>query len=364
MQHILILVILLLVSSCNKQEKWEIRGEVKGGSGKTLYLESVETHHQDIIDSLVLKAEGSFSFKQNRLPAPSFYRLRLDKQIIQFAIDSTETIVVNAQAENFAQGYTITGSLDCERMRELSLLVMDIAKEKNAVLADSMAREYRSLAKKYIYERPYSTSAYFALLQQTDNQLIFDLYDKDDQKAFGAVATNWNQKFPESEATKHIYNLALQGLKMTRASKSVEYKVGEATDYFEIELPSLENKPVKLSTIAKENKLTILDFTAYQTKASSSHNMHLIEIYDKYKDKGLQIYQVSFDEDLHYWKNVASNLPWVSVWDAASIQSKNASLYNISTLPTTFILNGEGEIVEKIESYEKMESIVKNEINK
>ena len=43
-----------------------------------------------------------------------------------------------------------------------------------------------------------SAAAYFALFQQIDGLLFFDLYDKNDSKAYGAVATSFDHYYPES----------------------------------------------------------------------------------------------------------------------------------------------------------------------
>ena len=41
---------------------------------------------------------------------PEFYRLRLDNKVINFAVDSTETVSVKAEINDFATAYRIEGS--------------------------------------------------------------------------------------------------------------------------------------------------------------------------------------------------------------------------------------------------------------
>ena len=63
------------------------------------------------------------------------------------------------------------------------------------------------------------------------------------------------------------------------------------------------------------------------------------EIYNKYHDRGLEIYQVSFDHEEHFWKTKTAALPWVSVWDENGTRSAVLSQYNVQTLPTFFLID-------------------------
>ena len=67
--------------------------------------------------------------------------------------------------------------------------------------------------------------------------------------------------------------------------------------------------------------------------------MMMRDIYNKYHDRGFEIYQVSFDSQEHYWKTKTAALPWVSVWDEDGLRSRVLSLYNVQTLPTFFLID-------------------------
>ena len=67
--------------------------------------------------------------------------------------------------------------------------------------------------------------------------------------------------------------------------------------------------------------------------------MMMREIYNKYHDRGLEIYQVSFDPEEHFWKTKTAALPWVSVWDENGTRSAVLSQYNVQTLPTFFLID-------------------------
>ena len=122
----------------------------------------------------------------------------------------------------------------------------------------------------------------------------------------------------------------------------------------DIELPDLRGVAVKLSDMAKD-KVTILNFTAYETEWAPSLNLTLGSLYEKYHGRGLEIYQVSLDTDLHHWKNVASNMAWICVRDPQSVYSQAAALYNVKQLPAIFLLNRRGILVKRIDDLNALE---------
>ena len=144
-----------------------------------------------------------------------------------------------------------------------------------------------------------------------------------------------------------------------RADRPLEYTVEKTIDVFNIDLPTVFGKNIKLTEVVT-GKLTLLEFTTYQAQGSPEHNMLLAQIYGKYADKGFQIYQVSLDVDDHLWKNAAANLPWMCVRDPQSVYSQTVRMYNVGSIPTGFLINKEGEIVTRVDSYENLESQIIN----
>ena len=67
-----------------------------GADGKMLYLEASGLEGIVPLDSIKLKGDGSFSFKQLRPESPEFYRLRVEDKVINFSVDSTETVSIQA----------------------------------------------------------------------------------------------------------------------------------------------------------------------------------------------------------------------------------------------------------------------------
>ena len=102
----------------------------------------------------------------------------------------------------------------------------------------------------------------------------------------------------------------------------------------DLELPDLRGNIRRLTDL--KGKVVLLDFTVYKTQESPARNIAMRELYNKYAAQGLEVYQVSYDTDEHFWKTSADNLPWICVRDA---EGASALTYRVSNLPTYFLID-------------------------
>ena len=191
---------MFLFSACNNSSDFTVKGVVAGADGQLMYLENVGISNVVTLDSIKLAPGGKFKFTEKRPEYPDFYRLRLNNQLINFAVDSTETISFVADAGTFATSYSVEGSENSKAIKAITLAQLDanqaisrLRKEyEDKMISDTTYRTkvlaaadaYKEVARKYIYSAPMSTAAYFALFQQIDGLLFFDLYDRKDVKAY------------------------------------------------------------------------------------------------------------------------------------------------------------------------------------
>ena len=377
---ILAIASLVLFASCkDKKLQFTIEGKISNADTTILYLEKRSLTETTIIDSVKLDKDGNFKFTEANVGYPEFYLLKLNGQTINLAVDSTETITVNAPKETFALDYTVEGSSGSAKIKDIVLAQnklsqtfselkkkfesKEISQEEYITAVQNGVNEYKTKAKDLIYSDYKSLAAYFALFQKVDNYLIFDPYNKKDIAAFQAVATVWDTQYPTSPRTANLKNFTLSALAEIRKAASQEEAINriatsEVTDhstYYNITLPDRHNKNISLSSL--KGKVVILDFTAYQTDFSPAHNILLNKAYEKHKGN-VEVYQVSFDTDVHAWQNSAVNIPWICVRDDKSLASDLLAKYNIQGFPTTFIINKKGEIVKRVLSTDNLSSEV------
>ena len=204
---------------------------------------------------------------------------------------------------------------------------------------------------KYIFAGPNKSYAYFALFQELNGYMIFDpLTSKEDVKCFAAVATSMNNMYPHADRSRNLYNMVIKGMKNTRAPQVKPLKIPmdkvEETSIIDIPLRD-ENGNLHHLTDLK-GKVVLIDFTVYGASESGARNLLLREVYNKYKEQGLEIYQISLDTDEHFWKTAADNLPWICVRDPQGPYSTFLRLYGVSQLPASFLVNRSNELSLRI----------------
>jgi peroxiredoxin len=370
---------LLVLSACETKSEFKVTGEVSGAEGKMLYFEAAALQGITPLDSVKLKSAGTYTFKQKRPESPEFYRLRIDDKVINFSVDSTETVTITAPLADFSTAYTVEGSPNSEKIKALTLKQIKLQSDVNALskvmqsnrigvsaFEDSLnavINRYKDeVRRQYIFAAPNTAAAYFALFQKINNYLIFDpLNSKDDIKCFAAVATSLINFYPHADRSKNLYNIALKGMKNTRTPQQKTLEIPEdkvvETGIIDINLRDMRGNALRLSEL--KGKVVLLDFTVYQSAVSAPHNFQLNELYEKYKSKGFEIYQVSLDADEHFWRTAAANLPWVCVRDANGVYSTVAAMYNVQTLPSLFLINRNNELSARGESINNLDEAVK-----
>src|SRR5690606_19386300 len=96
-------------------------------------------------------------------------------------------------------------------------------------------------------------------------------------------------------------------------------------------------------------KVTILDFWAAWCKPCRVENPNLVKLYKDFHEKGLNVVGVSLDRKAEDWtKAIAEDqLPWHHMSNLKFWQDPIAQLYNIKSIPATYILDAEGKIIAK-----------------
>jgi peroxiredoxin len=119
-----------------------------------------------------------------------------------------------------------------------------------------------------------------------------------------------------------------------------------------------DNRGAQRSLSSLKGKVVMLDFHVFATGESMKRIMMLRELYNKYHAQGFEIYQVSLDEDEHFWKTQTSALPWVSTrMDDDSQQVLR--LYNVQQVPTFFLLDRNCNVVKRDAQIKDIEAEIK-----
>ena len=356
------------VTSCN-EKKFHIDGTITGAADSTLYFENMSLDGAVKIDSAKLSEDGTFAFEGTAPTAPEFYRLRIAGQFINIAVDSTETINIKAQYPQMATQYEVSGSEDCQRIKELSLMQSSLQAQVNAIarnpelgaqaVADSVSRiveAYKTRVKtEYIFKAPMKASSYFALFQTIyaggQPVLLFNpRTSEQDIKVFGAVATSWDTFYPNEKRGENLHNIAIEGMKDVRYLRSQqqaeEIEASKVNTSGILDFTLTDNTGAARSLSSLKGNVVLLDFHLFADQNSMKRIMWLRDLYNKYHAQGFQIYQVAIDGDEHFWKTQTAALPWIST-RVDDNTSSILQMYNVQQVPTFFLLDRSCNVVKR-----------------
>ena len=185
-------------------------------------------------------------------------------------------------------------------------------------------------------------SSVLALYQKFDdsNYVVQDL------QSLKVAASALNSIFPNSEHVKALYANTQRLMIQEKNSKLKDFIAQNGEDSPDISLPNANGREVSLSSLS--GKVVLIQFWSAQNRDSRIQNEALVELYRKYKSRGLEIYQVSVDTDRSAWLNAIEKdgLSWINVGDMkGSISALN--LFNIQSIPSNYILGKDKIIVAK-----------------
>ena len=358
--------------ACTQKPTFTVEGTVEGAPDSVIYLHHMDIAGPKVLDSIRLGADGKFCFKAEAPTSPEFYVLRIDNQIINVSIDSTETITVTARYPGMAANYKVEGSDNCERIRQLALRQQELQRQAMMLqhnyigqeLADSIdalvTRYKQNVERDFIYLAPNEASSYFALFQTLGQMPIFNPHaSREDMRVFGAVATSWDTFYPKSPRTENLHNITLRSMNEARTVAARENQVIDADKIIslgvvELQLPDNKGHIRKLSDL--KGNVVLLDFHTFATKESAARILLLRELYNKYHERGLEIYQVGIDQDEHFWKQQVAALPWVSVFDPSG---SSLSRYNVQALPEFFTIDRQNQLQKRSTQINDIEAEIK-----
>lgn len=135
------------------------------------------------------------------------------------------------------------------------------------------------------------------------------------------------------------YQAALK--EIVNARKTVAAK--HAADFT---LPDNNGKTLALSGV--KGKLMVLNFWASWCGPCRQKNVQLKQLYNAYKSKGLEIVAVSLDQNKYAWLNALKQdqANWINLLAQHGFQSNAALAYNVYGVPKTFLLDGNGNILD------------------
>jgi len=329
-----LLPVFAVMIACNGQANGHaMKGTISGASNLQVSLDLAHFDRSNIsLGRATCDANGAFEIKSEKPWEEGLYRLKIGAKQIYFIMDGKENVV------------EITGDLTTIDRMEVQVKGSESITCYTRIIQDLIKNQLKSPeeAKPYIARGCTPLMKAFLTTQLLGQNAAPYLADFKAQSQALSVAMPGSKY--ASDFVSMISKLETQQNQPQGGGEAVS--VGMVAP--EISLPDPTGKVHSLS--AMKGKVVLLDFWASWCGPCRKANPHVVEMYNKYKSKGFDVFSVSLDkqdgkqnwinaikQDGLIWSNHVSDLQW---W-----QSAPAGVYGVQSIPKTFLIGKDGKIV-------------------
>ncbi|MBU2951169.1 TlpA family protein disulfide reductase [Tamlana agarivorans] len=201
------------------------------------------------------------------------------------------------------------------------------------------------------YRKPYNEmyrEKVFNFIKQNPDEPVSLLELAHNSSTVGRVGSNSGQF--DMEQFIYLYNNLTDRIKTLPSASSVYAQVfggsmvGKQAPEFKQNDPS--GNLVSLEEF--KGNITLLEFWASWCGPCRAANPELVRAFEKYHDKGFRILAVSLDTNKKSWLNAIEKdgLEWTHVSELNRFKNKAAQLYHVSGIPSNFLIDRNGKIIQ------------------
>lgn len=344
------MVVLLGFTACNDKVAYQIEGKISNLKDPTIYV-VFENESGKLIDTLICEADGKFEIKEKEgdyNTATLFLENRTQWSTIFLKKGKKVKISGDAQYTNLFHikgGSDINGKLSDMRnasanlWKEQSDLIRKIEKSASNPIEESdlMAKltnvnhQLEEQAVTYIKKHP-DEAVSLALIQ-------YFFTNPDDTREVDELLALISPDLREHYIYKSLEEYS------ERAKRT---SIGAEAPIFKVK--NLHGKEVNLANIS--GKYILLAFSAPWCEMEKPGEPYLNQIASKYLSKDLDMIVITLDENSDKVRNLVQkdSIQWNLVTDSAGQASALIDLYNVSELPSCYLIDQDKKILLKTEN--------------
>ena len=363
----MITTLAVLTASCGPKGSFTLEGQLMGSARDTLVLEEMTEMGWQPIQKLVTDANGRFILKDTA-SNPRLLVLRTPGQeyVTLFLLNGDE-VKLTADKSDIRGTLSITGSRQIELIEELNAETGKAMQQIDSIgrlfeerkangqnpeldqwIEDEMGKimnAQRIWVRSFIERNPSEPASLMALSHQIMRQAILDA--NRDFDLFELVDRELTAKFPGSMLVRNLHEFVESVRPQIEAARKIEETVGNGKPAPEISLSDPDGKVITLSSL--RGKYVLIDFWAGWCAPCRRENPNLVKAYNRFKNKGFEIYAVSLDRNRQEWLDAikADGLTWVQVSDLMFWNSPVSQEYGVQSIPANFLIDPNGIIIDR-----------------
>jgi len=355
----------LLLFSCKEETRTDyiINGKAEGVyNGIRVFLKYSDEKGKEVISDSAIVFEEKFKMT-GTLDAPSMYFLTVNntKGKAMFMLENSEIEVIINKEDLVSSTFTGSKTNDAFVLFQEGMTKIQEEAIKTSTTYRQTKRTEGTSKRDSLYKA-------FTQLQERTKlyPLRFVKENNDADFSLNLIGTEVNNPRIDIAGFMEAYKNLSRRLKGTKKGKEVGQKLDERYKEFKktenlnigkvapnFVAPAPNGDMVSLNEI--KGKVTIIDFWAAWCGPCRRENPNVVKVYEAYHDKGLEIIGVSLDgqsrqkDPKQAWLDAIEKdkLSWTQVSNLKYFNDPVAQLYNINSIPATFILDKDGKIVAK-----------------
>ena len=323
------------------------KGNIANASNMTLFIDkSTLTNSNEVVGRTTINADGSFETALKTF-SEGIYRLRIGVQRFYLPLTGQEKEIV------------IKGDLNSIKLYDFSVKGSKTATEFAEFMNKFNTQKIDGAKAKTLIEEVEDPLVAMQLAFQTQGGIgknNIDLHKK--------ISLKMGKAYPQTSYLPDYNRMIRSTETQLKAMAAGPVTMGKPAP--DIALPGLDGKVRKLSDY--KGKVVLLDFWASWCGPCRRANPHVVEIYNKYKDQGFEVFSVSLDgihprmlsrlnsqDQIDQQKNMARQ-KWEAaikkdglIWDGhvSDLEHWNspvAKTYGVRGIPKTFLIDRNGNV--------------------
>ncbi len=354
-RFILYLTLILVLPATAAAQKVDVHGSLSDApeENSKIILSFIQGNKAHVLDTVALDAKGNFRFSIAQADA-DMYLLQIpgptQPAVIHLMLVGAKDLTLDLRYHsmfNFLELAKVKGSQDMQLYQQFNQIQLHYLQ-----LQQSLGEEFNQQGTSD--QRRQAISTRFAQLEGEQKADVERLIAANTDKLMDAFLVTFFEN--DFEHYVPLYDSVAKGLKASYGNHIFVRHVADKVSHAlvpgmpapDIAMNDKDGKQRKLSDL--RGKVVLVDFWASWCRPCRMENPNVVKLYQKYHDKGFDIFSVSLDKERSQWLNAISqdHLVWDNhVSDLNGWTSSGGASYGITSIPSTVLIDREGKIIAR-----------------